>query len=236
MARRGNTSFAREKESADVRVEKWRKYKMFLLVVCEDQTTEPAYIKTFKEQFPKHTMYLEVVGAGLDPLGVVNEAIKKKNELAGFANRNIDEVWVVFDKDDADLNETRILRFNNAFETAAQQGFKIAWSNEVFELWLLLHFIEIDPAVPLPRAQVYDLLKDAVNTLLGAEVIADGHSNPAIIPYLTSHGSEQDATARAGNLLQHHAGTPPIAANPATQMHCLVASLREWIAYYNFES
>jgi hypothetical protein len=236
MAKKGKTSFAREVEAAEIRVEKWRKYQHFLLVVCEDQITEPTYISTFGRSFPEHTLYLKVAGVGRDPLGVVLAAVEQRKQLAGLTKREIDEVWVIFDKDDADYNQTRIDRFNKAFETAGANNFKIAWSNEVFELWFLLHFIDIEPAQPLPRQKVYERLKSIINQLVGTEVISDGHSNPEIIPYLTSHGSLAAAIARAEHLLLHHGATHPIAANPATRMHQLVTSLFDWIAYYNYDS
>jgi len=234
MARKGSTSFAKQRGVADVRVEKWRKYQKFLLVVCEDQNTEPAYIKTFEQHFPAHTLFLEVAGVGRDPLGVVLAAIERRKNLAGLTKREIDEIWVIFDKDDADFNQARIDRFNRAFATASENDFNVAWSNEVFELWFLLHFIDVNPATPLSRIIVYDKLKNSINNILGVEVIIDGHSNPQIIPYLTSHGSEIDAIKRADALLLHHIGTPPIAANPATKVHLLIQSLREWITYYNY--
>ncbi|MBN8670435.1 MAG: RloB domain-containing protein [Chitinophagales bacterium] len=234
MARKGTTgSFNRDIVASETRIEKWRKYQYFILIVCEDQNTEPTYISTFKNQFPEHTLFLEVAGSGLDPLGVVNAAIREREKLAGLTNREIDEIWVVFDKDDADKNQTRIDRFNNAFSTADDNNFKIAWSNEVFELWFLLHFEDI-AFTPLTRAQIYDRLRDSINQIVGSQVIDNGHSNIKIIPYLSSHGNETNATERAEQLIMHHNGKPPINSNPATMMHALVKSLREWIIYYNY--
>lgn len=234
MARKGTTNFARQLEPSETRLEKWRKYQKFLLVVCEDQNTEPAYVATFRTSFPQHTLYLEVAGAGRDPLGVVLAAIEHCKRLGGLTKRQIDEVWVVFDKDDADLNSTTIDRFKKAFETANNNAFRVAWSNEVFELWFLLHFVDIDPTLPLSRREVYDRLKTAINALVGAEVISDGHSNTQVIPYLSSHGSLDNAIARAKTLLLFHSDKKPIDANPATQMHMLIQSLEDWIAYYNY--
>ncbi|HMZ32282.1 MAG TPA: RloB family protein, partial [Methanoregulaceae archaeon] len=55
------------------------------------------------------------------------------------ARKEVDIVWVVFDKDSSDENETKIKRFEDAFTIAEKENFKVAYSNEVFELWLLLH-------------------------------------------------------------------------------------------------
>lgn len=44
-----------------------------------------------------------------------------------------DRCWIVFDKDD-------FSDFNQAIRESKDAGFKVAWSNESFELWYLLHF------------------------------------------------------------------------------------------------
>lgn len=65
---------------------------------------------------------------------LVNEAIKRKNR------ENFSDVWVVFDKDDN-------TDFNEAIKLAEDNGIKVAWSNESFELWLLLHFQTLNSAI-----------------------------------------------------------------------------------------
>ena len=69
-----------------------------------------------------------------------------------------------FDKDDADENESKIKRFEEAFIIAAEEHINIAYSNEVFELWLLLHLTDIDPKYSLPRRSVYENLEKSVNS------------------------------------------------------------------------
>ena len=46
-----------------------------------------------------------------------------------------DQVWCVFDKDD--FND---IDFNNAIEIANANNFGVAYSNQAFEYWLILHF------------------------------------------------------------------------------------------------
>ena len=46
-----------------------------------------------------------------------------------------DQYWVVFDKDDFSTSD-----FNNAILIAEAAGFQVAYSNQSFELWFLLHF------------------------------------------------------------------------------------------------
>ena len=46
-----------------------------------------------------------------------------------------DHYWVVFDKDNTQ-NQT----FNESIDLARRNGFQVAYSNQAFELWFLLHF------------------------------------------------------------------------------------------------
>lgn len=59
----------------------------------------------------------------------------KKRSLKTYS-----EVWVVFDKDD---NQD----FDEAIALAKKEGLNVAWSNECFELWLLLHFQDLKSAI-----------------------------------------------------------------------------------------
>jgi hypothetical protein len=49
------------------------------------------------------------------------------------------EVWCVFDRDS--FPEQNYIR---AFQLAARAGIKVAWANEAFELWYILHFDYLD--------------------------------------------------------------------------------------------
>jgi hypothetical protein len=129
---------------------RWKAYKQYFLIVCEDQKTEPAYFESFRIHFPDNTLYLHTLGTGNAPLGVVNSAIAARNQLSLDSNREIDFTWVVFDKDNADDNQTTISNFHQAYQLAKAENINIALSNEVFELWFLVHFTDVQPDVSLP--------------------------------------------------------------------------------------
>lgn len=65
-----------------------------------------------------------------------------------------DEVWIVFDKDD--LTEKQLEEVNDFCE---DNNIHIAYSNEAFELWLLLHFEEVDISEKYPRAVLNDKME-----------------------------------------------------------------------------
>ena len=66
-----------------------------------------------------------------------------------------DEVWIVFDKDD--LTEKQLDEVNVFCE---EKNIHIAYSNEAFELWLLLHFEEVDVSEQYPRAVLNNKMEE----------------------------------------------------------------------------
>lgn len=95
------------------------------LIVCEGEKTEPLYFEFF-EVFSAN---IKVIGAAKNTESLVNSAIDFKNK------GEYDQVWCVFDK-----NSFNDQQFNNACSKAAQNGMHVAYSNQSFELWYILHF------------------------------------------------------------------------------------------------
>lgn len=103
------------------------------LVVCEGAKTEPNYFRQFLKA------QVEVVGAGADPSQVVAQALRLK-KAAHASRQPYDEIWVVFDRDD-------FAHFASAIQQALANGLRVAYSNEAFELWYVLHFHYLDTGV-----------------------------------------------------------------------------------------
>jgi len=94
-----------------------------ILIYCGGKNTEPSYFRKFR--LPN--VYIEK--KGLDPLSLTRQVIKLM-ELSKY-----DEYWVVFDKDEYSDQD-----FNQAIQLAYQNRIRVAYSNQAFEYWLLLHF------------------------------------------------------------------------------------------------
>jgi hypothetical protein len=99
--------------------------KPFILIVCEGKNTEPSYFNQFRITSAK----VKSVGEGYNTVSLVNRA------LALAQQENYDQVWCVFDKDDFNDNA-----FNSAIKIAIANNFGVAYSNQSFEYWLILHF------------------------------------------------------------------------------------------------
>lgn len=99
--------------------------KPTILIVCEGENTEPSYFR----QFRLSSATIKPVGEGYNTVSLVNRAVQLASE------GKYEQVWCVFDKDDFPDND-----FNEAIRLATANGFGVAYSNQAFEYWVILHF------------------------------------------------------------------------------------------------
>jgi len=128
-----------------------------ILIVCEGKNTEPSYFNQLKFK----TARVEAVGEGYNTISLIDRAefLSKQDTY--------DEVWCVFDKDDfTNYN------FNSAIYKAEGMGFKVAYSNQAFEYWLILHFNDHQGGA-LHRDQYNEMINRAI-VPLGAEYDGNG--------------------------------------------------------------
>jgi hypothetical protein len=103
-----------------------------VLIVCEDSKSACHYFESFKigpkraEVFP--------LGTGMNTDSLVEEAIRRTSRAA-HDGQPYNEAWCVFDRDSFPLEN-----YCRAFQLARANGIRVAWANEAFELWYLLHF------------------------------------------------------------------------------------------------
>ena len=123
-----------------------KKYENSILIVCEGEKTEPNYFEGFQVSGVK----VKITGIGKSNITLINETIKIWKD---FAKDGIyyERLWCIFDRDSFPQQN-----FNEAFKTieieqnTLNRNFrrkvkrevliKIAYSNEAFELWYLLHY------------------------------------------------------------------------------------------------
>lgn len=106
----------------------FRPVKKTFLIVCEGVNTEPEYFNAFRLT----SATVKAIGKGLGTMALVREAISAR-EQEKQKGKSFNFSWVVFDKDDYQ-------DFDEAIEFAGKNGFEVAYSNQAFELWFLLHF------------------------------------------------------------------------------------------------
>jgi hypothetical protein len=181
-----------------------REVKQRFLIVCEGEETEVNYFKSFR--VPKDV--IDVRGLGEDPSNLVNSAKRLKKE------EDYDQVWCVFDRDSWTPEN-----FNNAIKNAKDQKFEVAYSNEAFELWYILHFEFLNTG--MPRSDY----RKKLTRLLGHEYKKNSET---IYDELLER--QNTAIKNAGNLLKHYDPHHPERDNPSTKVHCLVQELNKFIS------
>lgn len=194
-----------------------------ILIVCDGQNTEPSYFK----QFRLATARVIAVGEGNNTTSTVQQAIQLSRQ------QKYDQVWCVFDRDSFPANN-----FNNAIARAEAHGLQVAYSNQAFEYWLLLHFENHDGR-PLPRTDYMDRL----NTYLEPFGLHyDGTGSKLIGPELfallqaaepaSGRTRRKVAIGRARKIDQEWTkqGTPPAQQESTTLVYKLVQEIQRHMA------
>ena len=124
-----------------------------LLIISEGVNTEVSYFR----QFEQPTIRVKAVGTGFNTFSLVRRAEQIRADEAA-KGRHYDQVWCVFDKDDFPAQD-----FNEAVRLAEQlfgPG-RVAYSNQAFEYWLLLHFLDHQGGA-MHRRQYNDRLNECL--------------------------------------------------------------------------
>lgn len=117
------------------------------IIFCEDKVSEPVYLKYFETSAIKINFAKEQKSMMANVLSAITQC--KADGLMGikegkdFLTAEGTQVWCVFDRDKEET-PAKISRgntdFNQSINTAIASGINVAWSNDAFELWILLHF------------------------------------------------------------------------------------------------
>jgi len=178
-------------------------------IYCNAAETEPNYFTAFKEDVKKSKISdvnIEIIKkAGLDPLNAVKYVIKDKGKCS--------EVWIVFDKDHFEIEKAITLAENN--------DIRVAWSNESFELWFLLHFNYRSTAIG--RAECLKVVKDEFKKKLKIDYAKNNKDS-----YKKLKSKMNIAIANAKRLYQEmkRDRISPTKANPCTTVFQLVEVLK----------
>ncbi len=122
------------------------------VIFCEDEVSEYLYFKWFEtskikiniinKQKSMMSNVVKAINYCQNNQFLIHEDGKYIIEADGI------EVWCVYDRDletDVNLIQEKNIEFNLSISTAIDTGINVAWSNDAFELWILLHFTEVDP-------------------------------------------------------------------------------------------
>ena len=178
------------------------------LIVCEGQETEPNYFKAFRLSSAR----VWVLGLGFNTDSLVEEVIKEKKKATSFGMK-FDQVWCVLDKDSFPSQN-----INRALQLAKNNNIRVAYSNQSFELWYLLHFDYLDSA--LSRMRYIEKL----TAYLGKHYQKNSNEMYKIIL-----GKQEAAIRNAEKLLSNYHPPNPDQNDPSTTVHKLVIELNKFL-------
>lgn len=188
-------------------------YKV-IYIYSEGEVTEREYFLAIKDELKLSTIHIKPIGTGYHTVSLVKEVIAKRyRDEEGIET----EWWVVFDKDS--WND-----FDEAIALAEKNNIKVAYSNECFELWFLLHYNLLENDIG--RSNYYKILTKE----FGFNYEKHGKElkySKRIYPLISA--IEKTAHRHAAQLLKTHTDSgveSPNAKVPSTTVHLLVEKLR----------
>lgn len=188
-----------------------RVVKQSFLIVCEGRHTEPDYFRAFRMT----AATVKAVGEAVNTIGLVNKAISIR-ETDKRRKRTYDQCWVVFDKDDFPAKD-----FNQAIALAQKNGFRVAYSNQAFEYWFLLHFNPYRG--PLHRNSYADMLSKLTGMTYSK---AEGFGG---IMYNRLLNLQAQAVRNATMVLSEISHGNPAMEESSTTVHRLVLELNKYL-------
>jgi len=182
-----------------------------VLIICEDSKSSCLYFEAF-EIDPARAEVI-TLGTGMNTDSLVEEAIRLK-KIAAANHQPYNEIWCVLDRDSFPLEN-----YARAFDLARSSKIHIAWANEAFELWYLLHFNYHDTGISRHdyKAKLDPFLPEPYDK-------ADPEMYAKVLPF-------QEAAIRNARRLERQWKEMqekfPERQNPSTRVHKLVEFLNE---------
>ena len=191
-------------------------------IYCEGENTEPEYFRSF----PVNTeTKVEAIGLGRSKTALVEKAIEllSKDQLLK-RQKNYDpdrQLWVVFDYDIRhEVNEA--FDYSQAIELAHRNGMHVAYSNDSFELWFVLHSRYHNTAIT--RKEYYEILSSELNCNYEEEGKTKEFARSLYQIFLTR---QKDAIQNARRLYEDNRHLNFHDQNPCTTVFQLVEQLNK---------
>lgn len=147
------------------------------LIFCEDEVSEPIYFRHFEREnsMIKVNTIPNKRSGKLNLTATIDYCSDKgliifQNFQYCLAPNITDKIWCVYDRDLETDNVSNIVKqddinFTTAIISAEQSGICVAWSNDAFELWILLHFEQVPTGQRLHRNYIYERLTSILKVI-----------------------------------------------------------------------
>lgn len=213
-----------EKKGEKKQSNKPRYVKLLYLITSEGTKTEPNYFTSLRKELIENGRfslnYEEIEIQGKKKATV--KLIKKTIGTRDCSGKKYDRVWAVFDKDS-------FTDFDEAIKLGNDNNINCAWSNESFELWLLLHFTDVDSS--LGRKEYNEKLEEIILEHMKKTdpqaTFSYSKGNPDLYKLVNKYGNEAAASDRAKKLISTYSSDVPFSnQKPCTRVFELINELR----------
>ena len=180
-------------------------------LICTEGKTEAIYFSNFRSSTGPIIFSIDKSD---QKTSLVKRTIEEREIriINGEFDSEIDKIWVVFDRDICPSNKEDKNDFNYALQLAKKHNISVAYSNDAFEIWILLHYQEISGS--LHRS----VLNKKITEHRGKKYSKGEDLYKEIKP------NRSIAIKRAHRLF-NATTLPPEKANPSTTVHLLVEKL-----------
>ena len=166
MARKKLYINNKEKSKDDFKRKKQIKEQVkSVLIACEDKISSPNYFKMIIKKLiedKKITQDSLVIAKHehVNPKGVLQDLLNHKKDDKTY--KDFEHRWIVIDRDIARVNGGGHPKddFLTALSEAKSKRVEVAYSNDCFEIWYLLHFVYRDTAISRD-----DVIKEVIKKL-----------------------------------------------------------------------
>lgn len=207
-----------------------------IIIACEDEASAPTYFKILVKQLKnikKITPDSFVIAkhTNTHPTGILKDLVNHKCKFSGKTYKDFRHRWIVIDRDKerADGGGHSVGDFNSALIQAKHLKVDVAYSNDAFELWYLLHFHYVDSAIARD-----DLLTKVIEKLqarnvskfvqLDKDTIKQANFTELIFEELQTLQETAIKNAK-GLVASYEASHNPESDNPSTTVYKLVELL-----------
>lgn len=207
-----------KKKQSPYRIEAFSQNKI-ILIVCEGQT---------------ETKYFESFDLVSTKVICENTKGRTKRQLVEYCEKVIqhkkitfDEIWCVFDMD-IKKGENELSDFDNAIKSAKQKGYKVAYSNDAFELWFYLHFSYTD--IQHIRTFYYQQLSSFFGynyERIGKKLENCSNNYNRLLTHAQANQNTAIRNAKKLHINQKH--LPYSQQNPVTTVYQLVTELNKYL-------
>ncbi|AHJ12233.1 RloB family protein [Sulfurospirillum multivorans] len=212
-----------------------------IIIACEDEASAPTYFKALIGQLRESRKitpdsFVIAKHTNTHPTGILEDLKKHRCKFSGKSYKDFKHKWIVIDRDKEHVNGGGHSPedFNSALAQAKSLKVDVAYSNDAFELWYLLHFNPRETAILRDEllTQVIEKLQARNESKFGQldkDTIKQAVFTKLIFDELQA--LQETAIKNAERLMaSYEVAHNPENDNPSTTVHVLVKLLNSlWI-------